>query len=740
MTTLFTDDFNRADSGTLGANWTNVDAGFVVASNTAKASTAGLNSVIVTSVSFPADQWAQITLGATVSTNSDEGYGLVLRGAAGGDLYFLHVSTVDSHFYSRVGGTYNDISGAQTGGTTGDVFYAEIQGTTIIVKKNGSQIWTSTDSAISSGAPGLWGDSGGGLINGDNFSAGDFGGGAVADNPRRYQDDIPAAYFTDPGWAAIWGPQQFGITVANRSGAAGGVSAADGSITAANTTTGVGAATQKANASDTNTGTLTGVGAATAKADASSTAQLTLTGVGRATVSGAGSITAVKSQTGVGASTAKAAASDTNTTTLTGVGAATASAAAGATGVLTLTGQGAAVGSGAGDGTITITSGMTGAGASKAAAAGFTLRTTDATLVLGLNLDGDFTDVSAYGHVLTNNGVTTSSAQFKAGTASGLFTTTGTEIHAAATAEWAFSTATGTTWQAWVYPTTVDATRRSLWDWRFDGTGSGTTLSLDFTASDIRFQVGIGSTLWTCQLTTGSLTVNTWQHVRTSLDGPIMRLFIDGVQVATTTITSPGALNGSTGGSLPMWGRKNDSTQNYGGYMDLIQVHGSCLDPGATSFTPAASILTPPAEFSGLFGVGATQSPTVNAADGAITLTGGLAGVGAATAKADASDTNVFTLSGVASSAGPVIVSADGGITIVGTLTGTGAAKAGAAGSVSMAGNLYGNTDLSAGGSDTGGGKKRKRRGQIDLERDEEEMLEIAALIVPLLGSSAWAR
>lgn len=174
MTTLFTDDFNRADSGTLGSNYTDIDAGFGIASNTAKASTAGLNSTIINAVSFPADQWVQVTLAGTMSGNADEGIGVVLRGAAGGDLYFVHCSTVDSHLYKRVGGTYTDISGAQAAFALSDVLYAEVQGTTLLYKKNGTTVWSGTDSALSSGAAGLWGDASTGLIAADSLTAGDF--------------------------------------------------------------------------------------------------------------------------------------------------------------------------------------------------------------------------------------------------------------------------------------------------------------------------------------------------------------------------------------------------------------------------------------------------------------------------------------------------------------------------------------------------------------------------------------
>jgi|GEM_PF-1900380 len=220
---------------------------------------------------------------------------------------------------------------------------------------------------------------------------------------------------------------------------------------------------------------------------------------------------------------------------------------------------------------------------------GFVLSQPDSTLVLGLNFEGNFTDVSAYAHTATVSGTTTSTAQAKAGTSAGLWNATGQSLSYTAAAEWLFGTSDFTL-QAWVYPTSVDATRRSLFDFRFDGSGSGTSWALDYTSGDTRFQVGIGATLYTASWGS-ALTVNTWQHVAAVREGATLRLYVGGVQRATAAATT-GAVNGSSSGSKPFLGRRNDATQNFGGYMDLVQVNAACQYPGGTTFTPAASALT----------------------------------------------------------------------------------------------------------------------------------------------------
>ena len=178
MTTLATDPFTG--TGTLGANWTDIDAGFSRVSDQASFSTAAsAGSARYTGVAFPDDQWAQVVIGTTANTASDEGGGPIVRGQAGGNVYLLQGNTVETRIYKRVGGSFTQLGTDGAAIAPGDTLYLEIQGTQLIAKKNDVTICGSpTDAAIATGSAGIWGsESAGGDVLLDNFSGGDFAGG-----------------------------------------------------------------------------------------------------------------------------------------------------------------------------------------------------------------------------------------------------------------------------------------------------------------------------------------------------------------------------------------------------------------------------------------------------------------------------------------------------------------------------------------------------------------------------------
>jgi hypothetical protein len=181
MSTLATDNFNRADSGTLGANWTDMDAGWGIVSN--QANSASIPSCAIwNAVSFPNDQWAQATL-KSVGTNTNDGHGVTVRGSgsAGGDCYFAFGFSGGTALWARVGGGYSLIGFDSTSWSIGDVIYLEAQGTTLVVKRNGATIaaLTTTDSSIASGSAGVFGFHNPAIL--DDWSAGDFAsGGAIS--------------------------------------------------------------------------------------------------------------------------------------------------------------------------------------------------------------------------------------------------------------------------------------------------------------------------------------------------------------------------------------------------------------------------------------------------------------------------------------------------------------------------------------------------------------------------------
>lgn len=180
MTTLATDNFNRADSGNLGSNWTLAssitDCNVIpIASNKASAPLGIGYGEFYNAASFPNDQWGQVTI-VTADTTSDCGFGIILRYSASG-MYFAQASTHESRIYKGTApNTYAQVGSDGPGFADGDVFYSEIQGTTLVVKNNGSTVITATDSSFSSGAVGLWASGSGTTSTADDWSAGDFAG------------------------------------------------------------------------------------------------------------------------------------------------------------------------------------------------------------------------------------------------------------------------------------------------------------------------------------------------------------------------------------------------------------------------------------------------------------------------------------------------------------------------------------------------------------------------------------
>lgn len=193
MTTLATDDFNRADLANLGANWTALDTTFAIATNQASANGAGgVFSVRYTGVTFPNNQWAQCTIKATAETATDQGAGPCVRMQAGGDIYLLQGNTVQTRIYKRVAGGFTQLGSDGPAVAANDVLYLEIQGTQLIAKKNGATICGSpTDvGGIASGNAGLWAGPFNTINNVDDFSAGDFtAGGPAPINPMYNQSD-----------------------------------------------------------------------------------------------------------------------------------------------------------------------------------------------------------------------------------------------------------------------------------------------------------------------------------------------------------------------------------------------------------------------------------------------------------------------------------------------------------------------------------------------------------------------
>lgn len=175
---VVTDSFDRADAGTLGANWTEVVSGFTasgyqITSNRANPKSSSVTQMaIYTGSSFGSDQYAQ-----SVGAVSPYSWGIVVRMSSGGNGYSL--STPDSGTPLIIGLVTNGAIGhLQTitgvGVAVGDTIKFVAQGNVLRAYKNGSQIGTDQiDSTYTTGSPGIMGVFTG-FDEHDNFEGGDL--------------------------------------------------------------------------------------------------------------------------------------------------------------------------------------------------------------------------------------------------------------------------------------------------------------------------------------------------------------------------------------------------------------------------------------------------------------------------------------------------------------------------------------------------------------------------------------
>jgi hypothetical protein len=162
--TLASDNFNRANGG-LGANWTTVtgtDAPTITSASLRDPATGGTDAeAFYNAVSFPADQWAQVnTLKAITATS--RGVGVLLRNDTGGARTHYRVmaegpfgTTATVAIQKHVSGSFTSLASTTTTVNQGDTLYGEVQGSTIVAKVNGTQVLSTTDTSITSGAAGV---------------------------------------------------------------------------------------------------------------------------------------------------------------------------------------------------------------------------------------------------------------------------------------------------------------------------------------------------------------------------------------------------------------------------------------------------------------------------------------------------------------------------------------------------------------------------------------------------------
>lgn len=185
------------------------------------------------------------------------------------------------------------------------------------------------------------------------------GAAAATDNPRNYDNGLPSSYFTDPGFAALFGHYQQGIPQANR---------ADSTAILAS-----GAGSASVTFAD------TGAGAATAAAASSGSVVFNAQGTGAATVAAASSGSITLNAQGAGASTAAAASSGSIVFGATAEGAASSAGAGAGSAGIQFGATAAGASTAAGEGSAAVTFDAQGAGASSVGGAGSGAIVFDAT-------------------------------------------------------------------------------------------------------------------------------------------------------------------------------------------------------------------------------------------------------------------------------------------------------------------------------------------------------------------------
>jgi len=204
MAVLATDDFDRADNADLGANWTPLSDGnnggdnFAIVSNAAKSPDAVDSCEAYTGITWPDDQWSEVTLSATLANGQGAGSGPAVRCAAPGTItqyrFIGNGSGWELGYF--VTGSHTTIATDTTPTfTAGDRLYLEVQGTTLIAKKNttngsgGTQVTTAQTTGngnIATGRAGIAHSSGDVTTAIASWQAGDFAaaGGPVTDAPK----------------------------------------------------------------------------------------------------------------------------------------------------------------------------------------------------------------------------------------------------------------------------------------------------------------------------------------------------------------------------------------------------------------------------------------------------------------------------------------------------------------------------------------------------------------------------
>ena len=163
--TIFTDNFNRADNTDLGSVWdvNSTQIRFGIVSNTAQPSTLSVGDCQETynGATMPDDQWAEGLLTMT-GTVAGHGPGLVLRASSTVNTFYRldcnHAASGNIRIAKNVAGVFTSLATFTSAWTNGDKFTFAIAGYKLSVFKNDVLIGSVTDggSSIASGKVGIF--------------------------------------------------------------------------------------------------------------------------------------------------------------------------------------------------------------------------------------------------------------------------------------------------------------------------------------------------------------------------------------------------------------------------------------------------------------------------------------------------------------------------------------------------------------------------------------------------------
>ncbi len=169
---------------------------------------------------------------------------------------------------------------------------------------------------------------------------------------------------------------------------------------------------------------------------------------------------------------------------------------------------------------------------------------------------------------------------------------------------------TGMTLEAWVNPSVVSGKWRDV---IYKGVNDIYYL---MATSPSQGRPATGGTYTSNLLSTSNLPVNTWSHLAATYDGATLRLYVNGVQVASRAETDPIA---TSTGPLTIGGDNLYSSQYFAGRIDEVRIYNRALTAaeiqtdmntpvGSEDTTPPVVTLTGPAD-----GATVTGAVTVSA-------------------------------------------------------------------------------------------------------------------------------